>query len=74
MGNITMVSERGVPLMCETEGCGELASSVWSGGWDGTPKRCCGTHNPMAMTTALPPNFTSQSLCHACGQPVRITA
>jgi hypothetical protein len=57
-------------LFCETEGCGSPATSVWSGSY-GPPKRACDRHNPMANTAmALPLNFTSRTLCHACGQPV----
>jgi hypothetical protein len=70
---VTVVSERGVPLMCEIEGCGQLAASVWSGGWDAKPRRCCSAHNPMAnVAMPLPSGYTSHSLCHACGQPVPV--
>lgn len=68
--DVTIIGDRGMPLGCETEGCSRVASSVWSG-WDGKPIRACATHNPMAnMVMPLPTNFTSHSLCHACGQPM----
>ena len=71
--DVMMLSDRGVPLMCETDGCAQGATSVWSGGWDGKPRRACERHNPMAIVSMpLPVNFTSQSLCHACGQPIQL--
>lgn len=70
--NVMILSERGVPLMCETEGCASPASSAWSG-WDGKSRLACERHNPMAnVAVALPLNFTSRPLCHACGQPVSV--
>lgn len=66
--DITMLSERGVPLMCETEGCGQRASSVWSAS---QAARCCAAHSPMAnVAPPLLVKRTSYSLCHACGRPV----
>jgi len=73
--DVIMLSERGVRLMCETEGCGSPASTVWYGAWHGKPVRACGRHNPMAYaTTPLPMGFTSHPLCHACGQPTALGA
>ena len=67
----------GVPRRCDTEGCWNKASSVWSstviaGGASGSQRYACDQHNPMAGTATLPFSFHSQSLCHACGQPVNI--
>ncbi len=68
-----MDAATGLPMLCETDGCAAPATSVWSGGWPGTPRRACQQHNPAFNTTvALPLNFTSRSICHACGQPVSI--
>jgi hypothetical protein len=70
--NVTVVAANGMPLMCETEGCGSQASSVWSGSY-GPPRRSCDLHNPWHNTAMpLPLNFTSQSLCQTCGQPVSL--
>ena len=70
--DVRMYSERGVLLFCETEGCASPATSVWSGRY-GPSKRACDQHSPMAnVTMALPLNFTSQTLCHACGQPLNL--
>lgn len=67
-----ILSDRGVPLMCEH---GDApATSAWSG-IDGRQHLSCHAHNPWSyVTMPLPLNFTSQSLCHACGQPVRAVA
>jgi hypothetical protein len=76
--NVTVVDGRGLPLMCETEGCGDKATSAWSGAWSGAfgPRRLsCDRHNPWSATAMpLPLNFTSHSLCHACGQPVPLSS
>jgi hypothetical protein len=70
--DVMITGERGVRLMCETEGCASWASTVWYGAWHGKPVRACERHNPMANTAmALPTGFTSHPLCHACGQPVQ---
>jgi hypothetical protein len=72
---IVMYDERGVPLMCETDGCGRVADSVWYGAWHGRPVRACQVHNPMGnVAVPLPVNFTSRTICHACGQPVNFGA
>ena len=72
---VMMLSERGVPLMCEAEGCGLGATSAWYGAWHGRPVLACDAHNPMAnVALPLPMNFTSQPLCRACGQPVSLGA
>jgi hypothetical protein len=72
---MTILSEQGVPLICETNGCGTPATSVWSGGWNSKPRRSCHQHNPMHnVAMAMPVNFTSQPLCHACGQPINVGA
>ena len=72
--DVMIFSENGMRLLCETEGCHSPASTVWSGGY-GKPVRACDQHNPMTYTTAaLPLGFTSQPLCHACGQPVSLGA
>ncbi len=69
--DILMINDRGVPLMCEQGDA--LATNVWSGGWDGKQHLVCERHNPMAnVAMPLPLNFTSQPLCHACGQPVSL--
>ncbi len=70
--DVMILSEHGVRLMCETEGCASPASTVWYGAWHGKPVHACDRHNPMAGTVALPAGFTSHPLCHACGQPVRL--
>ncbi len=71
--DVMILSERGVRLMCETEGCASPASTVWYGAWHGKPVRACDRHNPMTYSSmALPAGFTSHPLCHACGQPVRL--
>ena len=71
--NVTMVDQRGMALMCETDGCGSLASSAWYGAWHGKPVLACDAHNPWHNTAMpLPLNFTSQPLCHACGQPMSL--
>ncbi len=73
--SVTITDGRGMALMCETEGCGCRASSAWYGASHGKPVLACDAHNPMANTTAaLPLNFTSQPLCHACGQPMSLGA
>jgi hypothetical protein len=70
---VTMLSERGVTLMCETAACSEPASTAWYGAWHGRPVLACTAHNPMAnVAVPLPLNFTSQPLCHACGQPAPV--
>jgi hypothetical protein len=68
--NVTIISERGVPIMCEQ---GDApASSVWTDTL-GKQHYTCQAHNPMYNTAmALPFNFTTRSLCHACGQPVSL--
>ncbi len=64
--------KQGLPIICETEGCGAPASTIWSG-MTGQQARACNLHNPWAnVAIPLPMNFTSHSLCHACGQPIRI--
>ncbi len=69
---MTVIGSSGLPLICETEGCGALATTVWSSA-AGKQTRACDRHNPMYNTAMpLPLNFTSHTLCHACGQPVRI--
>lgn len=70
MMNVTILSDRGVPVMCEQ---GDApASSVWTDTL-GKPHYACQQHNPMSYTLMpLPLNFTSRSLCHACGQPVHL--
>jgi hypothetical protein len=66
--NVTILSDRGVPIMCEH--CDVPASSVWTDPL-GKQHYACQQHNPMFNTaTPLPWNFTSRDLCHACGQPV----
>jgi len=73
--DVMILNERGVRLMCETEGCTSPASNVWYGAWHGKPVRACDRHNPMAYaTTPLPMGFTSHPLCHACGQPAALGA
>jgi hypothetical protein len=76
--NITIRDGYGLPVGCETEGCRNPASTVWSsgviaGGRSAGQHYACHEHNPMTFTTAtLPFNFHSQPLCHACGQPVNV--
>ena len=76
---IEFLDVNGLARMCDTEGCPDRATSVWTatviaGGATGSQRYACGRHNPMAnMAMALPFNFASQPLCHACGQPVRFT-
>ena len=78
--DVTIIDSTGLPRMCETAGCRHKATSAWSstivaGGAPGTQHYACDEHNPMSFyTTPLPSGFTSQPLCHACGQPVRFTA
>ena len=67
--NVTVINERGMPLMCEQGDA--LASSVWTDTL-GKPHYACQAHNPMSLPAALPMNFTSRSLCQACGQPVNL--
>lgn len=75
--DITIYDSIGLPRGCDTGGCLNKATSAWSatvmaGGASGSQRYACHEHNPMRYTTAvLPPGFTSQPLCHACGQPVR---
>ena len=74
MAHVMMLSERGLPLGCETEGCGQLASAVWSDGYSPS-RRACDAHNPMAnIAMSLPWNFTNLPVCHACGQPVSVSS
>lgn len=76
--NITIYDGSGLPRGCDTEGCRNKATSAWSstiiaGGASGTQHYACDQHNPIAnMAMALPLNFHSQPLCHACGQPVNV--
>jgi hypothetical protein len=66
--DVMIISDRGVPLMCEQEDA--PASSVWTDTL-GRQHYACQQHNPMASAAMpLSLNFTSQSLCHACGQPI----
>lgn len=68
----------GVLRTCDTEGCMNPVTSVWltgviAGGASAGQRYSCDLHNPMAnIAVPLPANFHSQSLCHACGQPVSI--
>ena len=77
--DVMILSEHGMPLKCDTEGCWSNATSAWSatvmaGGAIGTRHYACNEHNPMSFyTTPLPFGFRSQPLCHACGQPARFT-
>ena len=74
MAHVMMLSERGMPLGCETEGCGLGATSAWSDGY-GPSRRACDAHNPMAnIAMSLPWNFTNLPVCHACGQPVSVSS
>ena len=74
MAHIMMLSDRGAEVTCETEGCGLPASTVWSDGYSPS-RRACDAHNPMAsIALPLPQNFSSQPLCHACGQPVSFSS
>ena len=74
--DVTIYDGSGLPRTCDT--CGAKATSVWTstvmaGGATGSQRYACDQHNPMAnMAMPLPFNFHSQSLCHACGQPVNI--
>ena len=76
--DITIYDGSGLPRGCDTEGCWIKATSVWStgvitGGASAGQRYACDEHNPMRFTgSPLPWGFTSQSLCHACGQPVNI--
>lgn len=74
MADLTIYGTGGLPLMCDTGGCGSPANFVWYGGWDGKPRRCCPAHNPMSLPGALPTGFHGSSLCYACGQPVNVGA
>ena len=75
--DVTIISPVGLLVMCETAGCPNKATSVWSatviaGGAPGTQHYACDQHNPMHVTALpLPPGFTTQPLCHTCGQPRR---
>lgn len=68
----------GLARACDTEGCHDKAVSIWStgviaGGASAGRRYSCALHNPMAnVAVPLPMSFHSQSLCHACGQPVSI--
>lgn len=73
------IYEHGLPMVCSTEGCTAPATSVWSsgviaGGHSAGTRYACGEHNPMSFPGALPVNFHSQTLCHACGQPVGVSS
>ncbi len=71
--DVMILGENGARLMCETEGCRSPASTVWYGAWHGKPVRACSLHNPTANAAMpLPWGFTSHTLCHACGQAVRL--
>jgi len=71
---VTIIGPNGLPLICEADGCGALATSAWSGSY-GPAKLACDRHNPMSnAAVALPVNFTSHTLCHACGQPLNFTS
>ena len=65
---------QGLPVICDTEGCGEPAATIWSG-VTGKQTRACNLHNPQASAAIpLPVNFTSHPLCQSCGQPIWIGA
>lgn len=70
----------GLSRTCDTEGCQNNATSAWStgviaGGASAGQRYACDQHNPIRFTgSPLPWGFTSASLCHACGQPVRLGA
>jgi hypothetical protein len=76
--NVQITGQDGLPVMCGTEGCYSPASTVWTsgviaGGHSAGQRYACDEHNPMSFTAAaLPLNFHSQSICHACGQPASI--
>lgn len=78
--DVTIYAPNGLTCMCETEGCLNKATSVWTAtvmanGATGSQRYACDQHNPMVNTAmALPFNFTSRPLCHACGQLVNVGA
>ena len=76
--SVTILDGIGLARMCDTEGCGSKATSVWStgviaGGASAGQRYSCDLHNPWNnVAVTLPVSFHSQSLCHACGQPVSL--
>lgn len=73
--DVTILDRTGLPVMCQTEGCRSKATSSWSltvmaGGAPGVQRYSCGEHSPFRFTGVVPSGFTSQPVCHACGQPV----
>jgi len=73
--NFTILDQAGLPMTCDTGGCQNRATSVWTtgviaGGHSAGQRRACDEHNPMSLPASLPMNFHSRSICHACGQPV----
>lgn len=78
--DVTIYDGNGLPCACGTEGCRNKATSAWlmtviAGGASGGLRYSCDQHNPMAnIAVPLPLNFTSQTLCCACGQPVSFGA
>lgn len=67
--SVTVINDRGMPIGCDS--CSLPASTAWTDTL-GKQHYACQTHNPMSLPAALPLNFTSQTICHACGQPVHI--